>query len=140
MFLSIWDVWGDPLTAFQKPLIILQTLGIILTLGGLLIRFAARRVLGKSYSVHVETSQKHELVTSGIFSIIRHPAYLGLLCLFLGIPLCMGSWGGLVIALLTGLPALIYRIFVEEKFLQEWFGEAYETYRKNTWRLIPYLW
>jgi len=33
MFLSIWDVWGSQFTAFQKPWIILRTLGIILTLG-----------------------------------------------------------------------------------------------------------
>ena len=140
MFLSIWDVWGNSLTAFQKPWIVLRAIGILLTLGGLLIRFAARQALGKSYSVHVETSQKHELVTSGIFSIIRHPAYLGLLCLFLGIPLSMGSWGGLLIAGLGGIPAIIYRIGQEEKFLVEWFGDAYKTYQQNTWRLIPYLW
>ncbi len=140
MFLSIWDVWGSPLTAFQQPFLPLRIIGVILTLTGLLIRFAARRALGQSYSVHVETSQKHELVTSGIFSTIRHPAYLGLLCLFLGIPLCLGSWGGLGIAVLAGIPTLIYRINVEEKFLQQWFGEAYGTYQENTWRLIPYLW
>lgn len=140
MFLSIWDVWGNPLTAFQQPFLALRIVGIILTLGGLLLRFAAHRALGQSYSVHVETSQKHKLVTSGIFSILRHPAYLDLLCLFLGIPLCMGSWGGLLIAGLGGIPVIIYRIRIEERVLVEWFGEAYKNYLQNTWRLIPYLW
>ncbi|MDZ7721816.1 MAG: isoprenylcysteine carboxylmethyltransferase family protein [candidate division KSB1 bacterium] len=39
--------------------------------------------------MHVETSDTHELVTRGIYKTVRHPAYLGLSCLFIGIPL---SW------------------------------------------------
>lgn len=90
--------------------------------------------------MHVATSEKHQLVTNGIYQSVRHPAYLGLLCLFLGIPLSMGSWGGLIIAVAAGIPTVIYRITVEERSLVKWFGEAYETYQQDSWRLIPHIW
>jgi len=137
---SLADAWRLRWTTFGRSLWGLYVIGSLLTIGGIGIRILARRALGQQYSVHVETSEAHRLVTRGIFGVLRHPAYLGLACLFLGIPLCEGSWGGLVLALVGGLPAIVYRIHIEEKSLSEWFGEAYEQYRESTWRLIPYVW
>jgi protein-S-isoprenylcysteine O-methyltransferase Ste14 len=113
---------------------------MLFILGGLAMRILARKALGKQYSVHVETSKTHHMVTEGVYNVVRHPAYLGLVGLFLGIPLSEGSWGGLAIALVVGIPAIVYRIHVEEQSLREWFGKPYEQYREKTWRLIPYLW
>ena len=140
MIFSIVDTLGLKWMGFRTPLWVLRGLGTALTLSGIMIRFMARKALGKQYSVHVETSEAHKLVTVGIYTMVRHPAYLGLICLFLGIPLSMGNWGGLAIAVAGGIPAVVYRILIEEKSLGEWFGEQYEQYKKGTWRLIPYLW
>ena len=140
IFFAIADIWWLELSLFNQPFLILRIVGFLFILGGLVLRYSARKALGKQYSVHVETSEEHQLVTTGIFSVIRHPAYLGLLCLLLGIPLSMGSWGSLLIATVGGIPAIIYRISVEEKFLAQWFGEQYKTYKKKTKRLIPYIW
>ncbi len=137
---SILDSWGMKWTVFTQTLNILRILGTILTIAGLLIRYTARKALGKHYSVHVATSSSHKLVTEGIYHIIRHPAYLGLLCLFIGIPLCFGSWGGLGIAIIGGIPSLSYRITVEEKYLEAWFGKSFQSYQKKTWHLLPYIW
>jgi protein-S-isoprenylcysteine O-methyltransferase Ste14 len=137
---AIGDIWWLELSLFRDLFGVLRSAGILLILAGLTLRFSARKTLGKQYSVQVETSEAHQLVTSGLFSVIRHPAYLGLLLLFLGIPLTMGSWGSLIIAGVGGIPAIIYRISVEEKYLQQWFGEKYKSYMTNTWRLIPYIW
>jgi protein-S-isoprenylcysteine O-methyltransferase Ste14 len=140
MLLSILDVWGPGWTEFERPIWGLQILGIFLVLIGITIRFLSRKGLGKQYSVHVATSQEHQLITNGIYQYLRHPAYLGLLCLFLGIPLAMGSWAGVLIALIGGIPAIIFRTNIEERSLTAWFGEDYEKYRQNTWGLIPYIW
>jgi len=140
MAYTFLDVWNWSLTSLQGNLIGLRLLGFMLIVLGITIRFLSRRTLGKQYSVHVKTSQDHELVTAGLYGKVRHPAYLGLLGLFLGIPLIMASWGGVGLAFICGLPALIYRIKIEEKFLSEWFGEKYDQYRNETWKLIPYLW
>jgi protein-S-isoprenylcysteine O-methyltransferase len=90
--------------------------------------------------VHIETSATHKLVRTGIYRVVRHPAYLGLVSVFLGIPLSEGSWGGTIVAVAGGIPAVVYRIWIEEKSLSEWFGEQYEEYKESSWRLIPYLW
>ncbi len=140
VFFSLLDAWSLGWTLFGAPLRGLQWAGAGLALAGVAIRFVARRELGRQYSVRVETSQEHRLVTGGIYRVLRHPAYLGLVCLFVGIPLSEGSWGGWLIALLGGIPAVLYRISIEEKSLRAWFGTAYEEYMQTTKRLIPFLW
>lgn len=140
MLYSIWDAWGADWTTFSAAWLSLRGVGIVLILSGLSVRFFARRALGKAYSVHVETSDTHELVTRGIYQVVRHPAYLGLLFLFLGIPLTLGSWAGFAAAAAGGLPAVFYRIHVEEKAMREWFGDDYEQYKNNSWRLVPFVW
>lgn len=114
--------------------------GLIFIIIGLAIRFAARKELGSQYSVRVATSEDHKLITSGIFRVIRHPAYLGLLFLFIGIPLSAWSLPGFLLAVLGGIPALINRIKIEEHALLEWFGADYSKYAAGTWRIIPWIW
>ena len=137
---SILDVWGPGWTAFNSPLWGLRISGILLIVTGIAARFLSRRALGKQYSVHVETSEEHQLITHGIYQHLRHPAYLGLLCLILGIPLSMGSWAGIIIAFIGGIPSIVFRTVIEERSLRVWFGADYEKYSKNSWRLIPYVW
>jgi len=140
MFLAILDVWGLEWTLFKSPLLGLRIIGILLILLGITFRILSRKVLGRQFSVHVETSDEHTLITEGIYRRLRHPAYLGLLCLFLGIPLALGSWGGFIIALVGGIPSIVFRIIIEEQYLEAWFGEDYKKYQADTWRLIPYIW
>jgi protein-S-isoprenylcysteine O-methyltransferase Ste14 len=70
---------------------------------------------------------------------VRHPMYAGGLFMFLGTPLLLGSWYGLLLTLLF-LPSLIVRAVLEERMLlQELPGYgAYMTQVK--YRLIPYVW
>jgi protein-S-isoprenylcysteine O-methyltransferase Ste14 len=117
-----------------------QFVGVPLVALGLIARVVARLALGKGFSPVVQTTDSHELVTTGIYGAIRHPAYLGTLCLLIGFPLCFGSIIGLGIAVVVGVPVMVYRIQVEERALRAWFGEEYKEYSRKTSRLIPYLW
>jgi len=114
--------------------------GIPLLLIGLVVRIVSRLALGKQFSGHVQTTENHRLVTTGIYRCLRHPAYLAYLCLLVGFPLTFGSIGGLACALASGVPALIYRIRIEESALERWFPDEYPVYRAKTRRLIPFLW
>jgi protein-S-isoprenylcysteine O-methyltransferase Ste14 len=114
--------------------------GAVFVAAGLVIRIAARKELSQQYSVYVETSEEHQLVTGGIYRIIRHPAYLGLMCLFVGIPLAAWSLPGMVVAVVFGIPAIIGRIRIEENALAEWFGEDFREYAKISWRMMPGIW
>jgi protein-S-isoprenylcysteine O-methyltransferase Ste14 len=80
----------------------------------------------------------HTLVTNGIYGVIRHPSYLGLLVNSLGWGFAFRSGIGLLLTALM-IPPLVARIRAEETLLRTQFGDDYETYRTRTWRLIPGL-
>ena len=100
----------------------------------------ARRTLGKNYSGHISVKNGQALVQSGPYRFIRHPAYAGYLLMALGISLGYSSLTGLTSVLALLLPGLIYRMKVEEKLLNNHFGDAYRQYICKTKRLIPGIW
>ncbi len=109
----------------------------IYTLGGIL-RLAPVFVLGRRFSGLVAIQRDHTLVTDGLYGVIRHPSYLGLLATAVGWSLAFRAGVGLVIAALIML-VLMKRIDAEERLLGQTFGAEYEAYRARTWRLVPYL-
>lgn len=116
--------------------------GIIITdagiLGGYLIIFLVFRE--NSYASRiVEVDQEQKVITTGLYSIVRHPMYLGVLIMYLPTPLALGSYYGLIP--MAFLPAaLVFRILNEEKVLRENL-DGYEEYcRKTRYRLIPFIW
>src|SRR5215472_10359744 len=77
----------------------------------------------------------HKLVTSGLYGVIRHPSYLGLLVNSVGWALAFRSVVGLLLTALL-VPPLLARIQAEERLLQSQFGDEYDVYRRSTSRLI----
>jgi protein-S-isoprenylcysteine O-methyltransferase Ste14 len=114
-------------------------LGIALMLAGIALRQWSIRVLGRFFSTTVQVTSDQRIVTSGPYSVIRHPAYSGALLTLLGLGLSAKTWAGtLVILALFGL-VYGYRISIEENLLKAEFGQEYADYAKKTKRLIPFL-
>ncbi len=96
-------------------------------------------MLGHRFSGLVAIQPEHTLVTSGVYGVIRHPSYLGLLVSSMGWGLAFRSGVGLLLAALM-IPPLLARIRAEERLLRTQFGDEYDAYRGHTkWRLIPGL-
>jgi protein-S-isoprenylcysteine O-methyltransferase Ste14 len=93
-------------------------------------------VLGERFSGLVAIQPGHTLVTSGVYGVIRHPSYLGLLINSLGWSLAFRSGVGVILTLLL-IPPLLARISAEENLLRDQFGDEYNVYCLHTWRLIP---
>ena len=93
-------------------------------------------VLGHRFSGLVAIQPGHTLVTSGIYGVIRHPSYLGLLVNSLGWALAFRSVVGVLLTAITIIP-LVARIRAEEALLRSQFGAEYDAYRARTSRLIP---
>ncbi len=93
-------------------------------------------MLGRRFSGLVAIQPGHTLVTSGIYGVIRHPSYLGLLVNSLGWALAFRSGVGVLLTAFT-IPPLIARIRAEERLLSAQFGDAYDAYRSRTSRLLP---
>lgn len=110
--------------------------GVVLFLLGGALRLWPVHVLGHRFSGLVAIQPGHTLQTGGVYSVIRHPSYLGLLLNATGWALAFRSGVGLLLAALNLVP-LIARIRAEENLLRSEFGQAYEAYRARTARLIP---
>jgi protein-S-isoprenylcysteine O-methyltransferase Ste14 len=118
---------------------LIASAGIILVISGLAIRWTAILQLKKGFTVNVAISKDHELKKDGLYSVVRHPSYLGLLLIMTGESFAMNR---LICFLMIFVPiciAIIYRIHVEEKLLEEEFGEIYRQYKKQTRCIIPYI-
>jgi protein-S-isoprenylcysteine O-methyltransferase Ste14 len=110
--------------------------GVLLFAAGGTLRIWSVLVLGHRFSGLVAIQSGHTLVTSGVYGIIRHPSYLGLLLQCLGWAIAFRSGIGLLLAALT-VPLFLVRIRSEESLLRSEFGGDYDVYRGRTWRLIP---
>jgi len=113
-------------------------LGFLLTAAGVLFSVWARLHLGRNWSGTVTIKQDHELITTGPYALARHPIYTGLLLAFLGSAVAIGEWRGIVaLALATG--ALWRKLRLEERWMREQFGPAYEAYMKRVAALLPFV-
>ena len=125
---------------FQPHTVWMEVIGIGLVLLGSTLFVWARRTLGIHYSGHVSVKQEQVLEQSGPYHLIRHPAYAGYLLMGVGLALGYASFFGGVSILFILLPAVIYRIRVEDRLLAESFGTQFEKYAQKTKRLVPGIW
>ena len=116
----------------------IRWLGVALFAAGGALRLWPVVVLGRRFSGLVAIQPGHTLVTSGVYGVIRHPSYLGLLVNSLGWGLAFRSMVGVLLTALL-IPPLVARIRAEERLLHSQFGEEYDSYRAHTSRLIPGL-
>jgi len=121
-----------------EPVVIYVGLGLFII--SCLVRWWGFRSIGKYFNPRIAVYTKHKLITDGAYKKIRHPLYLGSLLSFLAIPMVFNSWGAMLIVILTTIPALIYRLNLEEEFLIHHFGDDYLAYMQKTKKMIPGIW
>lgn len=90
-------------------------------------------------SSSVYQQEKQELITNGLYAVVRHPTYACGGLLFPCYPLAVGSYWG-VLPLTLCVVFMARRTNHEEKFLVEKFGDAYESYRQTTkYKMVPFI-
>jgi protein-S-isoprenylcysteine O-methyltransferase Ste14 len=134
-----------PLDVFElhilpKPPVWLSSLGLILVAAGwCIIALVFRENAFAAPAVKHQKEREHHVVDTGVYAVVRHPMYSGIMLFNLGIALWLESYAG---ALMTFFPIafLVVRILFEERFLRrELIG--YEAYaHKVPNRLIPFVW
>lgn len=116
----------------------LRWVGLLLTAMGFGLVLWSGIALGRFYSGDVTLQPNHQLITTGLYGMLRHPRYLGVLLLTLGLALLYRSWIGIA-ALLPVLGVVLFRIHDEEQLLHRTFGAEWETYCRRSWRLLPLI-
>ena len=90
-------------------------------------------------SATIEIAENQKVVSTGPYSVVRHPMYASALLYLIGTPLALGSYWGLL-ALVVMTPFLIWRLLDEERFLANNLP-GYREYQKQVQhRLVPYIW
>jgi protein-S-isoprenylcysteine O-methyltransferase Ste14 len=107
----------------------MRVMGLALAVLGFALLTLARAQLGKSFSV---TPQARALVTTGLYSKIRHPIYVfGTICL-VGFVMFVGAPKLLLLFVLL-VPVQLLRMRAEGRKLEERFGEEYRAWKSQTW-------
>jgi len=123
--------------------IIIVFLGFILIIIGLIIHTWTAKLLGTKalvgYNVVRPDNEKGSLITSSLFSIVRHPTYLAHTSLWLGFFFLTGFLSLMILTLLDFLITYLMIIPLEEKELVQRFGQEYIDYKKRVPKFFPRL-
>lgn len=119
------------------PIYIVISADIIILLGYLLIFFVFKQ---NSYASNIiEVAENQNVISTGLYGVVRHPMYVGVLIMFIPTPIALGSYWGLIP--FAFLPvSLILRLLNEEKVLAKTLKGYNEYCQKTKYRLIPFLW
>ena len=121
----------------EVPLHITIIACVLILLGYLIIFFVFRQ---NSYASRViEVDEEQEVISTGLYGIVRHPMYVGVLIMYLPTPVALGSYWGLIPFALLPL-SLALRILNEEKVLKDNLKGYKEYCEKTRYRLIPFIW
>ena len=90
-------------------------------------------------SRNITVAEGQQVVTTGLYGIVRHPMYTSTIFMFLAMPLVLGScWA--MLSMILYIPVIIIRIKDEERLLIADLAGYQEYCQKVRWRLLPYMW
>ncbi|MGA8104119.1 MAG: isoprenylcysteine carboxylmethyltransferase family protein [Candidatus Acidiferrales bacterium] len=138
LLLLVFPVPGLTGWCLPRRLHFLVAIGVIVQAGSGLLAVWARRHLGRNWSAEVRIGQDHQLVRTGPYSLLRHPIYTAMLGMFLGTAIASSQFHALL-GLTMLVVAYLRKIRLEEQILHQTFGAEFDSYRRDTWALVPLL-
>jgi protein-S-isoprenylcysteine O-methyltransferase Ste14 len=123
-----------------RPTPFVSSIGLILFCAGWWIAYLALRENAFAAPVVRHQEERHQsVVSSGVYSVVRHPMYAGGVLLLVGLPLWLESHAGAIFSLAT-VATVATRIILEESFLRRELP-GYDDYVKRVrYRLVPFIW
>ncbi|MCK4818184.1 isoprenylcysteine carboxylmethyltransferase family protein [bacterium] len=119
------------------PTYIVITADFIVLSGYLIIFFVFKQ---NSYASRIiEVNENQQVISTGLYGVVRHPMYLGVLIMFLPTPIALGSYWALIPFAVLPV-SLVLRILNEEKVLSDNLQGYKEYCQKTRFRLIPFIW
>jgi protein-S-isoprenylcysteine O-methyltransferase Ste14 len=124
------------LNAWILPGNLTTVVGLIVQIAGALFYLRAKRELGAAWSGSVSIKVGHQLVKTGPYRWVRHPLYSGMIAMTAGTAIVCNQIHA-AIGLVLMIVAYWIKIGVEERWMREEFGAAWDEYRRTTRALIP---
>ena len=116
---------------------VLGLVGMVLAGGLIFWTILTNAYLGRM--VRIQEDRGHQVVTGGPYRYVRHPMYLGIILLFPGMALFLGSWWALVPAILIAV-LMVVRTALEDRTLRAELAGYTEYARQVRYRLLPGVW
>jgi protein-S-isoprenylcysteine O-methyltransferase Ste14 len=114
-------------------------LSIIFLLAAGLLSWVGTRALGRQWRIDAGLNTDHELVTSGVYGVVRHPIYTSMLCMLWGTGLMITPLPLLVVATLVFVVGTEIRVRIEDRLLNSRFGDRFRDYQRKVPAYIPLL-
>lgn len=140
-FMLAWFA-AIPLDVFRlkllpPPPVLVQALGAIATVGGLTIAYAAiAQNRFAAPTIHDQSGEGQQVIQTGLYGVVRHPFYAGMLLVYPGTALWLGSYAAAIASLAFFIMTLA-RIVIEERFLREHLPDYAAYAARVRARLIP---
>ena len=129
---AVWvHAYLPQIAALPRTLSFVKPVGYLWFLLGLILSGAARFQLRMGFA-------QGELVTTGVYGIVRNPIYSSLTFFILpAVALMTLTWVYLVVSVFVYIGVIIF-IGKEEEQLSKVFGKEYEDYKERVDRLVPF--
>jgi protein-S-isoprenylcysteine O-methyltransferase Ste14 len=114
-------------------------LGVVLIAGAVFVFWRAHADLGLNWSPTLEIREKHELITRGIYSLIRHPMYASQILWSIAQVLLLQNWIAGFGSIVAFIPFYFLRVRAEEQLMLEQFGDQYRSYMQRVGGVFPKL-
>lgn len=90
-------------------------------------------------TAHIQEEREHRVISTGPYAIVRHPGYTGMILYYGCAPFIIGSFYGLIPALLLAVD-FVFRTYFEDRMLYEELSGYKEYVKKIRYRLVPFVW
>jgi protein-S-isoprenylcysteine O-methyltransferase Ste14 len=116
-----------------------QIISLTVFLTGVVLSNYARKILGSFHQSKISLCDNHDLVTTDLYRVLRHPYLLGVFLEVLSITLFFGSKYGLLVFAIVYVPLLWLRSKLEDNILDKRFGEKFKDYKKKVPAFVPFV-
>lgn len=143
-FALVWAIQRRP---YFSPIIdghpmigiILDIVAVVIAVSSVRLAMGAVKELGKQWSLQARLIEGHKLVTTGVYSTVRHPIYTAMLGMLIATGLVLSHWIGLVAGILVMFIGTSIRTRLEEGLLKDAFGQEFESWKMRVPGLIPFI-
>ncbi len=133
IFLAFNVRLGSNIPRSNARLAVFGVCGVI----GLILFWTAVTHLGRQFRITAGLYHDHQLVTSGPYSIVRHPIYTSLLAMLISTSALLTPLPWAAAALVLFIAGTEIRVHTEDKLLASRFGDKFQQYRKSVSAYIP---
>jgi Putative protein-S-isoprenylcysteine methyltransferase len=136
---AIYVATGFPEAADYPAQVWAVVVGALVYASALWLFRRSHKELGRNWSITLEIREKHKLIRTGPYALVRHPMYTSFLLMAVGQAFLIANWAVAAAGLLGFAVLAILRIGKEERMMRDTFGDEYVAYIRQTKRIVPFI-